>query len=197
MPTNRTLDDSAQEELQRLRTAVEVGEATRRFWERVLTPEDQRLLGSFDAAFKTGGTIAVWSSLRGTTAERAIVDVALSLNLTDATTANWLLRELGESPIEAPNPSNDEAPSWGKESRELRYRGRVIRRILRPNQARNIVLLLDEFQKAGWPLRIDDPLPDGPDPERLRKTIGTLNTGLDVIVFYADGTGQGIGWRPI
>ena len=197
MSKNRLLDCSAEEELQRLRTAVEVPAATWRFWQRVLTPEDRRTLGRFDDAFQTGGTIAVWSRLRGTTAERAIVDVALSLNLTDTATANWLLHELGESPIDVTNPSNDATPSWDKEARELGYRGQVVRRIMRPNQARNIVRILDEFQKKGWPLRVDDPLPNGPDPERLRKTIGTLNTGLDEIVFHADGTGQGIEWRPL
>ena len=38
---------------------------------------------------------------------------------------------------------------------ELRYRGKAVRIVRRPNQAYNIVTILRAFEAAGWPARVD------------------------------------------
>jgi hypothetical protein len=55
--------------------------------------------------------------------------------------------------------------------------GNVLLREVAP-QARNIISILEAFEKRGWPQTIDDPLPGGPDPERLHQTVNQLNKGL-------------------
>ena len=47
---------------------------------------------------------------------RATIEVAIALNLTDAKTADWLLRELGEATFEATRNECGDIPSWNSES---------------------------------------------------------------------------------
>ncbi|MCI0334111.1 MAG: hypothetical protein L0228_12910, partial [Planctomycetes bacterium] len=77
----------------------------------------------------------------------------------------------------------------------LTFRGTVIRRYRGKSVARNIVRVLDTFEGAKWPPRIDDPLSGIPDSQRLRETVRTLNTGLLMIRFFADGDGKGVIWE--
>src|SRR5690242_5650560 len=67
-------------------------------WERVLSDgERARLGGNCWLAWKTWGTIGAWMQLHGVSQMRAIVDVAVELELMTATRRRWLLREIGES----------------------------------------------------------------------------------------------------
>jgi hypothetical protein len=88
-------------------------------------------------------------------------------------------------------------PSWNRDARQLTWNGVVVREIKRPKQARNIVSILDAFETAGWPPRIDDPLerPSG-DPNR-RRDVENLNKRLlqPGVRFACDGTGTGFLWR--
>jgi hypothetical protein len=67
-------------------------------WERVLTDEDRKDLGGdLGAALeKYRGTAGMWMHVRGVSFPRAVIDVAVSLNLMDEQTHRWLLRELNE-----------------------------------------------------------------------------------------------------
>jgi hypothetical protein len=62
--------------------------------------------------------------------------------------------------------------------------------------------VLSAFEKAGWPRRIDNPLPsDGKvrTKERLRQTIRHLNEGhaIRVLEFCIDEEHRGICWEPV
>lgn len=89
------------------------------------------------------------------------------------------------------------APQWNRDTGELSLGGEVIKRIKNLGQATNITAVLDAFQEEGWLVRIDDPLPGGRNPERLKDTIRSLNENLSRIKFVGDGSGQGIRWEAI
>jgi hypothetical protein len=70
-------------------------------------------------------------------------------------------------------------PRWdnSKNPGEL-WLGNVLLRTVAP-QACNLISILDAFEKVGWRQQtINDPLPDGPDSERLRQAVNHLNKGL-------------------
>jgi hypothetical protein len=96
----------------------------------------------------------------------------------------------GKSPIR---------PSWDGES-VLSWDGEVLKEFRRAATMQKRIL--EEFEKQGWPHRIDNPLPRLTGVNRkqhLRDTIKNLNRGLTrrMILFFADGAGQGICWMPV
>jgi hypothetical protein len=99
-------------------------------------------------------------------------------------------------PSAGPPPTNlTLKPSWDSERRELSYDGVVCKKYRQ--QARNQECILQVFEEAGWPSRIDDPLPGGhADPlQRLANAIRGLNAN-SAIRFERDGTTEGILWKP-
>jgi hypothetical protein len=92
-------------------------------------------------------------------------------------------------------------PRWDQVRRELTFEGKLIKhyRQLAPNQ----VLVLAAFEEDGWPVKIDDPLPQSPGvvpKRRLRDTVRALNANHEnggLLKFRADGTGQGILWERL
>lgn len=91
-----------------------------------------------------------------------------------------------------------ETAHWDENLRELTFRGQLVKRFRQPADSQTTVL--SEFERRGWPTRIDNPLPHRVGLKRkqhLRDTIKNLNRHqrFPCIVFFADGTGQGIGWR--
>ena len=88
-------------------------------------------------------------------------------------------------------------PSWNKDQATLSYKGVVVKRIRSVTVATNVVPVLDTFEREGWPHRIHDPLGDQKDQQRLHECIKRLNKKLEAIRFEADGTGQGIRWKPL
>jgi hypothetical protein len=87
-------------------------------------------------------------------------------------------------------------PVWNYKRSELSLNGEVIKRVTRPSVAANVIKVLDSFEAAGWPDRIDDPIVPG-DWQKLNDTVKSLNKHLIRIRFHADGSGRGITWRPI
>lgn len=72
-------------------------------------------------------------------------------------------------------------PEWDKETRTLRFDGKVIREV-RSDAAWTPIL--DVFQEDSWPSKVDNPLPHDADvPAGLR----SLNKGLDRLRFKKDG----------
>jgi hypothetical protein len=82
-------------------------------------------------------------------------------------------------------------PRWDDERGELIHEEKVIRRVSR-GKAVNVVRVLQAFEAVGWPSRV--PSPFGNDWEKMHETIRSLNKGLQVIRFRADGTGKGVLW---
>jgi hypothetical protein len=84
-------------ELQINATRIRAAVSALLLWERVLTPEDRRLLGgNVQKAYSRWGTAGMWAQLRGVSSARAIADVAWRLEFVTQQRYSWLLRELGE-----------------------------------------------------------------------------------------------------
>ncbi|MBX7167977.1 MAG: hypothetical protein K1X74_16705 [Pirellulales bacterium] len=89
-------------------------------------------------------------------------------------------------------------PHYNCELRELWCVGQLIKRFREP--AENQHRVLAAFEEEGWPLRIDDPLPQAPNISpraRLADTIKSLNRKHEVqlVRFFGDGRGEGVRWE--
>ena len=96
------------------------------------------------------------------------------------------------------NTDNFDTPKWNTERRELYFHGEMVKRFRWP--APNQETILEVFSEEGWPLKIEDPLPQesGLNPKRrLGDTIKCLNRNqrASLIRFRGDGTGEGVIWE--
>ena len=90
----------------------------------------------------------------------------------------------------------EEKPTWDQERRELWFRGTLCKSFRQP--AKNQEAVLNAFQEAGWPPRMDDPIPPSleVDPkERLAETCRSLRRN-PLLEFERDGTGEAVLWSP-
>jgi len=141
--------------------------------------------------------------------------------LSDEDAAAWLLFGYFEPPADIANlaeqhrfkdqlpPRNDEhgdTPSdvdapmirWNKDTCTLTVNGTVARKVRGLSVAKNVATVLDCFEGDGWPQRIDSPFTsDESGKQTCRETIRSLNEGLLLIRFKADGSGEGILWEFI
>lgn len=88
-------------------------------------------------------------------------------------------------------------PQWDNTTRTLYLGTTLVRQYRVP--AENQVVVLEAFERAGWPQRIDDPLPERfgtPRKMLLNETVRSLNRSQKLIKFRGDGTGTGILWEP-
>lgn len=107
--------------------------------------------------------------------------------------ASVAAKELLNSP--SVQPISVDKPRWDPETGQLQYSGNLARKVKR--QAKNLRAVLNAFEELGWPSRMDDPLGGGKNPTRVNDTVKTLNTGLSMLRFRADGRGEGYSWEII
>jgi len=202
-PNPSELPASLRQRLEELLSRINNDVAKRELWGNRFSDADR---GSFTGqprdVLKQHSIVEIWHIARGTpTWNECIVEVAHALGFIDATQRESLRDQLGAKPAPSRGRGARQAavPHWDDEARELRYRGRVVRVVMRPRQAYNIVTILRAFQAAGWPPRIDDPHGRKPSDETRRRDVSNLNTGLDTTVmkFACDGDGTGFLWRRV
>lgn len=105
--------------------------------------------------------------------------------------------EMPVKPPAAQRTGNEPAIRWNKETCELSVNGEIVRKLRGRKVAKNVALVLDCFEDDGWPQRIDSPFAaDETGTQTCRETIRSLNDGLRLIRFVADGSGEGIVWKP-
>jgi hypothetical protein len=145
------------------------------------------------------GTIGMWCRARGTSWNRGIVDVAHVLGFLDEPTKNAIVATLPAEGAAAHGVGTrryrDPKPLWHKGLGTLRYRGEIVREV--KAAATNVRLILDDFEEAGWPEEIFDPLPPAEAKNRRRRAVETLNKDLRLIRFHSTGNGKRIAWAPI
>jgi hypothetical protein len=77
--------------------------------------------------------------------------------------------------------------------------GKTVKRFAQEAKVQEQILLA--FEEAGWPPRIDDPLPPNgksSPQDRRRAAISHLNRGqLNRLIIYSSDGGEGICWAPI
>lgn len=80
------------------RARVMLAASARMLWEQELTSAEKKLLGDdLEAAWRHEGTVRMWMRVRGVSRRRAILDLAVKLDLMSPGRHRWLLREVGES----------------------------------------------------------------------------------------------------
>ena len=107
---------------------------------------------------------------------RAILDLGLKLNLLTVADHQRLLDALGAK--HRPPSGKGKRPTWDRDARELRFEGRVVRRLRSLKVARNAVAILDAFEASGWQAQVPNPLDTAISPERLHDAVYSLNKGL-------------------
>jgi hypothetical protein len=168
------------------------GAATRRILERVFTVADRRRVTAEDPQRRHIANI--WAELQNISVRRAIIDLAVKSDLISGNHYEYLLSKVDEPP---PAGNVPVYPVWDRTKCTLTFRGDLARRVRGLTVAKHIVAILDAFQRLGWPERIDDPLPEHTDKQRLRESIAKLNNGLVGIRFLSDGSGEGVIWKPV
>lgn len=160
-----------------------------RVWRQIFSDDERtRLGGDLQAAWQNRGTMAIYMRARFVTYERAMLEIAHGLGLMHPADYERLLLAIGD------HQAGKLRPVWHRDRLELSVGGTVVKKLRSANVARSICRVLDAFQELAWPARIDDPLPGGSDPQRLREVVRSLERNLTLIRFNADGTGRGIVW---
>lgn len=199
----RPLSPQAIEELKTQVARVRSFASAAIMWRQMLTPAEQKKLGGdLPQAYSQLGTIGMWAKARGTSVDRAILDVAVGVGHLSQANYEWLLREMGLRP-KAPNRSappkprrrqKSPVPNWNRNTGELKYDDRVVREVRVMTNPSHIQRILDAFECRGWPRSITDPLPGGPDQHRLHQALQSLNRGLKRIRFHGQQGGLAIYW---
>jgi hypothetical protein len=102
------------------------------------------------------------------------------------------LQRIALEPTQTGSGQQREKPSWREDLLELYVGDRRVRRVAK--QAHSLIVILNRFEKEGWPTTIANPLNTSSDPERLKFAVKSLNKSLKQIRFGSNGNGQGITW---
>ena len=186
--------DEAIAEFKKQEVHVHLMYFARLLWDRVLRDSERKKLGtSFEVAVVAHhGTTGLWMALHPTlSVEQSVLDVSRAVGSIDQLTYEWLIREIVGARVRI-GPGIRPERNHGRG--ELKFHGDVIRRV-RISVGNQIVKILDEFERQGWPERIDSPITDFFDDMKHRDAIRRLNSDLAVIRFRSDGTGRGILWE--
>ena len=105
----------------------------------------------------------------------------------DSSIQEGLLRPFWEPP----------KPVWNPIHRKLCFLDKTAR-ILKKSGT-DIEVVLNAFQEEGWPKTLLNPFLDDKHltPSKVHELVDSLNCGLTMIKFHADGTGRGISWKRI
>ena len=206
--SSNTLPAAVRESLETALPRISNELAARELWVNRFTAADRR---KFDVPWpevwkKHNSIIEMWHVARGTpTSNACIVEIAHALGFINGTQRESLLDALGASTRSGlasggRGRSTAATPHWNNDTKKLSYQNQTVRKVVRPKQAYNIVTILNAFQDAGWPHRIDDPLVGRkPSDDTRRRDISNLNKGLrkGLLKFACDGNGTGFVWNKI
>src|SRR5262245_57547202 len=163
-------------------------------WDRLLTAPERNEVKRLGWPDRAVNFTKIWMARRGMSQPRAIIELGRGVGVLSEADREWLLREIGELDCAARSRRGQKKPNWDPDHGELTMGGVVIRRVRGRTVARRIIAILEAFQRLGWPKRVDHPDPDV-DSQTLRESVQSLNRGLSLIRFEADGTGRGIRWK--
>ncbi len=204
--SSNTLPAAVRESLETAWNRISNELAARELWTNRFTAADRRKFAEpWPEVWKKHNIIGMWHIARGTpTWNECIVEVAHALGFVNGPRRESLLEALGAHthPGKASGArarSTGPKPHWDEEPRELRYLGQLVRVVKKPKQAHNIVTILREFQAAGWPARIDDPLRRQSSDQTRRSDVENLKKLLlkPLLTFACDGNGTGFLWKKV
>jgi len=204
--SSNTLPAAVRESLETAWNRISNELAARELWTNRFTAADRRKFAEpWPEVWKKHNIIGMWHIARGTpTWNECIVEVAHALGFINGPRRESLLEALGVDTHSgkasgARARSTAPKPHWDDEARELRYLGQLVRVVKKPKQAHNIVTILREFQAAGWPPRIDDPLRRQSSDQTRRSDVENLKKLLlkPLLTFACDGNGTGFLWKKV
>jgi hypothetical protein len=102
------------------------------------------------------------------------------------------LQRIALEPTRTGSGQRREKPWWRRSVLQLHAEGRLVRDVAR--QAKHMIKILDAFEEDGWPRKIDDPLPKGPNVLRLQDAVEQLNKGQTTIRFRTHN-GRSVTWE--
>jgi hypothetical protein len=160
--------------------------------------------GAAGRRFRLGSTLGLTSRscFVLTEAGLSIVQSAVSISLPAANGPVAPVSMAGpraEQLPPAPSPTKA-SPVWEPCRSELRVGSYLVKRFRCP--APNQQAILEAFERAGWPSRVDDPLPPAAEQcpkRRLHDAIKCLNRRQvhAVLRFFGDGSGKGVLWELV
>jgi hypothetical protein len=165
-------------------------------WDKVLTEDDRRRLGSdLYAAYNVRhGTIGMWMWLHNVNYPRAVVDVAWALGFLDPVNHDWLRKEIGETRQKS---ADRQLPVWDNATGELIWNGQTIATFLIKDPPSDVQRVLEAFAEERWPKSIANPLPGPFNQHRLHQLIKYINGRLTLIHFRVQKGAMEIVWEPI
>src|SRR5206468_10771921 len=91
--------------------------------------------------------------------------------------------------------ASQEVPVYDRKRGELRYKGKLVRKVRR--SAKNLVRILVEFEEFNWPESIEDPLPGPADGReaRLHNALQRLNKHQQKVKTLFSRRGSTIFWE--
>jgi hypothetical protein len=107
--------------------------------------------------------------------------------------------QLSGSPAAKPKGTSHEqrVPEWDANRGRLQVGDQDARRVKRTG-AENVRKILDAFEKAGWPVELENPLADphlsSKDEVTLHEAVRSLNDGLSLIRFHVSDSGTMVWW---
>jgi hypothetical protein len=136
--------------------------------------------------FHRWGAVGIWMRLKGLSQPEAIVDLAYQRGLSQATYQR-LLNAIGAKP---PAKRGSKKPVWDRDEKTLRFQRSVLCRVRSLSIAKNLVVILDAFERRNWRMKIAAPL----EGEALHEAVYSLNKKQKRIHFFACDDGASVGW---
>ena len=138
-------------------------------------------------ADKDKNILGLWADVRGIAPWHALLEVLCACDLISAAEHDHLIAE-----IDSNARTCSGKPSWCRDTGELSFNGRVVRRLQMRTSPTALVQIIAAFEAANWPTAIPNPLEldANLDLEVLR-----LNCLLQDIEFFV--CARQVCWRPM
>ena len=144
--------------------------------------------------------ICVLADCRQWTHERALLELAFSLDMIGPGRFRTLRRAIGE-PVDAATRElpksvrSVERPRWERADGKLWFGDKAIRKLRICGTATRLERILDAFEKNSWKSSIAEPFGGRIRQGDLHRIVNQLNEGLKSISFHVRGGGREITWQ--
>lgn len=178
------------EQLQKLRAQLAFAPNSRRALEAFTHDEQHTLLVSRRKKATVDDLIAAYARKCGFDQDRALLELALRSWLIDPGSYQLLLHAIGENRV----TSADSTPCFQSDGTLLLHGRRIGRFQLRSSKTR-FQLILDAFQKSGWPAKVKVPW-NAKTAQDLHDAVNKLNQLVNGVRFHVHG-GCAVSWELV
>ncbi|MBX3427110.1 MAG: hypothetical protein KF688_15645 [Pirellulales bacterium] len=170
--------------------------AFERMWEQLLTAFQRRQFNDdLESAWRRFGTLRVWMRAQDLTNRFAGLH-SLESRMRYAWSALDLDFVGQHVSLAASKTEFEERPAFDESTGELRFQGRIVRRLRLTGKRTNIGRIARAFQNAGFPRAIKFPLGSNSELTAVTYAVSQLNQGLESIRFRSRENGAVVYWEP-